>query len=40
MEKSAILKAFGSDVFFDDQSLHTYQAVPYVTAAWVPYNQG
>lgn len=39
MEKSAILKAFGADIFFDDQSLHTNQAAPYVPAARVPYKQ-
>ncbi len=40
MEKSAVLKAFGADIFFDDQSLHTDQAAQYVPAARVPYKQG
>ena len=37
--KSEILKTFGADIFFDDQTLHTDPASVLVPAARVPYRQ-
>lgn len=39
IEKSEVLKAFGANIFFDDQSLHTDPASKLVPAARVPYKQ-
>ncbi len=36
IEKSEVLKAFGANIFFDDQSVHTDPASKYVPAARVP----
>lgn len=36
MEKSAFLKAFGADIFFDDQTHHVASASQYVPAGHVP----
>lgn len=36
--KSAVLKAFGAHIFFDDQSVHTEPASKHVPAARVPYK--
>ena len=38
IEKSAVLKAFGAHIFFDDQSIHTDPASELVPAARVPYK--
>lgn len=38
IEKSEILKAFGANIFFDDQKLHTEPASKLVPAATVPYK--
>ena len=38
MEKTAFLKAFGADVFFDDQAQHCERAVPHVSAGHVPHG--
>lgn len=37
--KSEVLKAFGANIFFDDQSVHTDPASRLVPAARVPYKQ-
>ncbi len=39
VEKSDILKAFGTHIFFDDQAVHTDRAARLVPAARVPYVQ-
>jgi len=38
LEKKEILKAFGAQIFFDDQSAHTASASEFVPAARVPYR--
>lgn len=38
IEKSEILKAFGANIFFDDQKIHTEPASKLVPAATVPYR--
>jgi 5'-nucleotidase len=38
MEKTEFLRAFGADVFFDDQSQHCERARPHVTAGHVPHG--
>lgn len=40
LEKKEILKAFGAQIFFDDQSVHTVSAAEFVPAARVPYRRG
>ena len=40
MDKSEILEAFGANIFFDDQKVHTDRARKYVPSARVPYRQG
>lgn len=39
IEKSKVLKAFGANIFFDDQTVHTEPASKLVPAARVPYKQ-
>ena len=39
IEKSEVLKAFGANIFFDDQTVHTDSAAKLVPAARVPYKQ-
>ncbi len=39
IQKSEILKAFGANIFFDDQSVHTDPASKLVPSARVPYKQ-
>lgn len=39
IEKSKVLKAFGANIFFDDQSVHTDPASKLVPSARVPYKQ-
>lgn len=39
IEKSEVLKAFGANIFFDDQSVHTDPAAKLVPAARVPIKQ-
>lgn len=39
IEKSEVLKAFGANIFFDDQSVHTDSASKLVPSARVPYKQ-
>lgn len=39
IQKSEILKAFGANIFFDDQSVHTEPASKLVPAARVPYKE-
>lgn len=39
IEKSEVLKAFGANIFFDDQSVHTDSASRLVPAARVPYKK-
>lgn len=39
LEKKDVLKAFGAQIFFDDQSVHTVSASRAVPAARVPYNR-
>ncbi|ABX42349.1 5'-nucleotidase [Lachnoclostridium phytofermentans] len=39
IEKSEVLKAFGANIFFDDQTVHTDPASKLVPAARVPYKQ-
>jgi 5'-nucleotidase len=39
IEKSEVLKAFGANIFFDDQSTHTDRAAKLVPAARVPIKQ-
>lgn len=38
LEKRDVLKAFGAQIFFDDQSIHTVSAAQSVPAARVPYG--
>ena len=38
MEKTEFLRAFGADVFFDDQSQHCERASPHVPAGHVPHG--
>ena len=38
IEKSEVLKAFGANIFFDDQTVHTELASKLVPAARVPYR--
>ncbi len=38
LEKKAVLSAFGAQIFFDDQSVHTLSAAQTVPAARVPYR--
>lgn len=40
LEKKEFLKAFGAQIFFDDQLLHTQSAAESVPAARVPYGNG
>ena len=40
LEKKDFLKAFGAQIFFDDQSVHTQTAAESVPAARVPYIHG
>lgn len=39
LEKKEVLRAFGAQIFFDDQSVHTISAAQAVPAARVPYRQ-
>ncbi len=39
LEKRDVLKAFGAQIFFDDQSIHTSNAAQSVPAARVPYSR-
>ena len=39
VEKSEVLKAFGANIFFDDQTVHTDPASKLVPAARVPYKK-
>lgn len=39
IEKKEFLKAFGAQIFFDDQSVHTVNAAQAVPAARVPYRR-
>lgn len=39
IEKSEVLKAFGANIFFDDQTVHTEPASKWVPSARVPYKQ-
>ncbi len=39
IEKSEVLKAFGANIFFDDQTVHTDPASKLVPAARVPYKK-
>lgn len=39
LEKKEFLKAFGAQIFFDDQSIHTQNAAQAVPAARVPYRR-
>ncbi len=39
LEKKAVLAAFGAQIFFDDQSVHTLSAAEAVPAARVPYRK-
>lgn len=39
IEKSEVLKAFGANIFFDDQAVHTDPASKLVPSARVPYRQ-
>ena len=39
IEKSEVLKAFGANIFFDDQAVHTDPASKMVPSARVPYKQ-
>ncbi len=39
IEKSAVLKAFQADIFFDDQTVHTEPASKLVPSARVPYKK-
>ena len=38
MEKTEFLRAFGADVFFDDQSQHCERASPHIAAGHVPHG--
>lgn len=40
LEKKNVLKAFGAQIFFDDQSIHTQKAAEAVPSARVPYKGG
>lgn len=40
IEKSEVLKAFGANIFFDDQAVHTDPASKMVPSARVPYKGG
>ena len=40
LEKRDVLKAFGAQIFFDDQMIHTSNAAQAVPAARVPYRAG
>lgn len=40
LEKRDVLKAFGAQIFFDDQSVHTISAAQAVPSARVPYLSG
>ncbi len=40
LEKKEVLKAFGAQIFFDDQSVHIQAAAQHVPAARVPYGCG
>ena len=40
IEKSQVLKAFGANIFFDDQTVHTDPASKLVPSARVPYKNG
>lgn len=40
LEKKEVLRAFGAQIFFDDQSIHTISAAQAVPAARVPYRKG
>lgn len=40
LEKQDVLKAFGAQIFFDDQWVHTASAAQSVPAARVPYSRG
>ena len=39
LEKREVLRAFGAQIFFDDQSIHTMSAAQAVPAARVPYRK-
>ena len=39
IQKSEVLKAFGANIFFDDQAVHTDPASRFVPAARVPYKE-
>ena len=39
LEKRDVLKGFGAQIFFDDQSIHTVNAAQSVPAARVPYGR-
>lgn len=39
VEKKEVLRAFGAQIFFDDQSIHTVSAAQAVPAARVPYRK-
>ena len=39
IEKSEVLKAFGANIFFDDQAVHTEPASKLVPSARVPYRK-
>ena len=39
IEKTEVLKAFGANIFFDDQTVHTERASKLVPSARVPYKQ-
>lgn len=39
LEKKEVLRAFGAQIFFDDQTVHTVNAAQAVPAARVPYRQ-
>ena len=40
IQKSAVLAAFGANIFFDDQTVHTDPASHLVPSARVPYPYG
>ncbi len=40
LDKKEVLRAFGAQIFFDDQSIHTISAAQAVPAARVPYRKG
>ena len=39
LEKKEVLRAFGAQIFFDDQTIHTINAAQAVPAARVPYRK-